>query len=112
MKPFVIAATLSLLLTAGCSPMTTSDSSATPADSSIEHRQPDIDALKRWVDSLSGKSVEDITRIFSKTAPLEETWQAEDEGGKLFLYEFPNYEIAFYFSDGIVVLVSIDISSE
>ena len=95
--------------------MTTSDSSATgttPADSSIEVRQPDIDALKRWVDSLSGKSAADISQIFSETAPIEDTWQHEDEGGKRFTYEFPNYEIEFYFSDGIVVLVSIDISSD
>ncbi len=91
------------------------DSSATdiaPAMSSIEDRQPDMDALKRWVDSLSGKSADDIRRIFSETEPLEETWQHEDQGGKYFFYEFPNYDIEFYFSDGGVALVSVDMSPD
>jgi hypothetical protein len=117
MQLFVTGATLSLylLIAAGCSPPTTPDSSATDdksAVSSIEDQQPDMDALKRWVDSLSGKSIDDIRRIFSETAPLEDTWRHEDQGGKQLSYEFPNYEIEFYFSDGNVVLVSIDMFPE
>lgn len=45
-------------------------------------------------------------------APLEDTWQHEDQGGKRLSYEFPNYDIEFYFSDGIVVFVLIDMSPE
>ena len=71
-----------------------------------------MDAVKRWVDSLQGKSTDDIRRIFSETAPLEDTWRHEDQGGKQFAYEFSDYDIEFYFSDGIVVLVSIDMSPE
>ena len=115
MRYFVIAAMLFLLLGAGCSPTTTSDSSTTGTRSgvsSLTEQQPDIDALKRWVDSLSGKSIADVRQIFGDSAPIEDTWQHDDEGGKRLEYELPNYDIEFYFSDGSVVLVSIDISSE
>ncbi|MDF1746873.1 MAG: hypothetical protein P1V19_24495 [Gimesia sp.] len=111
MHYFMMMTTLSLILATGCAPPNQPDSavsSVSTGAASIEDQRPDTDALKRWVDSLKGKSADDIKQIFSDTKPAEETWKSEDEGGKLFSYEFPDYDLDLYFSEGEVVLVSFD----
>ncbi|WP_298864335.1 hypothetical protein [uncultured Gimesia sp.] len=113
MQYFIIMITLSLFLATGCAPTNKPDPAVVKiptGGASIKDQRPDMDALKRWVDSLTGKSTDEIKQIFSDTKPVEETWESDGEGGKLISYEFPTYDLALYCSEGEVVLVSIDMS--
>ena len=98
MKYFILALSISLLLITGCNPV----SAPVPGAS------PDISELKSWVDSLKGKSVEEVKQLFGEAVPTEEPWAHEDQGGIFLGYSFSDYDIEFYFSEGHVVLVSVD----
>lgn len=73
-----------------------------------------IITVKKWSDSLIGKSEKQIANMFPKQKPVRSTWLYEKKQEPLLTYQYQNteVEVVLFFYDKKVILSTVEFDSK
>lgn len=78
----------------------------------VSQAEPDFGSVKNWTASFVGKRKDFIYDYFPKKNVNSSTWEYEGENELLLTSQYQEMEVSFFFLDDVVLLASVDYSTD
>lgn len=102
----VVAVAAGLLFVNGCK------QNATPPAAGVSDFEDAMAVIKEWTASLKDAPASEVRRRLAPAEPKETTWTHDEQTGPMLEYNFEQHDIEFYFVDGRLIMVSLDVFTE